>query len=267
MTDDPLKHSTVALDASFDIFPDLLFLVSPDGIILDYRGGRRAALYAPPEAFLRRSMHTVLPPPVAAQFAEAIARVCDTDSPVAIDYTLPMPDGEHAFEARLVRVTPQAILVICRDVTDAIRTNEQLATERRLKEAKRTELLSLLESTLDSTADGILVVDRHGRFATFNRLFVTMWRIPRAIIDAMDRDRALAFAVDQLVDPELFVAKIRELYASPDAESFDVLPLKDGRTFERYSRPQYSNVDNAARVWSFRDVTDRVRAEAVLLES
>ena len=112
-----------ALDASFDIFPDLLFLVSPDGIILDYRGGRYAALYAPPDAFLQRSMHAVLPPPVAAQFAVAIARVCETHTPVAIDYTLPMPDGDHAFEGRLVPLAPDAILAICRDVTETLRAN------------------------------------------------------------------------------------------------------------------------------------------------
>ena len=119
-----------------------------------------------------------------------------------------------------------------------------------------------MESTLDSTADGILVVDRHGRLTTFNRQFVTMWRIPRAIIDTRDRDRALAFAVDQLVDPEAFLAKVRKLYASPDAESFDVLTFKDGRTFECYSRPQHVDGNCVGRVWSFRDVTDRLRAEA-----
>src|SRR5712691_4458275 len=168
---------------------------------------------------------------------------------------------------RLVPLRPDAILAICRDVTDTLRTNERLATERRLEEARCTELLSLLESTLDSTADGILVVDRHGRFATFNRQFVTLWRIPKAIIDARDRDRALAFALDQLVDPEAFSAKVRDLYASPDAESFDVLTFKDGRTFERYSRPQYVDGNCVGRVWSFRDVTDRMRTEAALRES
>ncbi|OFV90069.1 MAG: hypothetical protein A3H95_16930 [Acidobacteria bacterium RIFCSPLOWO2_02_FULL_64_15] len=262
---DRLKHPPVAFDASFDVFPDLLFLVSPGGIILDYRGGRNAPLYAPPDAFLQRSMHEVLPPPVATHIAEALVRVGDTQAPVAIDYTLPMPDGVHAFEARLIPLVPDAILAICRDVTETRRTNERLETERKIEEARRTEML--LRSTLDSTADGLMVVDRHRRIATFNQQFVKMWRIPKAIVDSRDADRVLAFVADQLADPEGFLARVHELRESPHTESFDVLSFKDGRTFERYSQPQYLDGHSVGRVWSFRDVTDRIRAEATLRES
>jgi PAS domain S-box-containing protein len=123
------------------------------------------------------------------------------------------------------------------------------------------ELASLLRATLESTADGILVVDREGAIAAYNQKFVEMWRIPEHILASGDDQRALSFVLDQLTAPAAFLAKVAELYNAPYAVSFDTLEFKDGRIFERYSRPHRSNDDGIGRVWSFRDVTERSKAE------
>lgn len=131
--------------------------------------------------------------------------------------------------------------------------------KRILKELDNT--VSMLRATLESTADGILVVDETGRITTYNTRFVEMWRIPQAIMAARDDDRAIAFVLDQLVDPTAFVARMRELYADATADSFDSIPLIDGRCYERRSLPQRIGGRTVGRVWSFRDVTARKRAE------
>lgn len=120
--------------------------------------------------------------------------------------------------------------------------------------------ISLLRATLESTADGILVVDREGRIVSFNRRFVEMWRIPDSILQPRDDDRAIAFVLDQLKDPDEFVARVKALYAEPEAEHFDVVEFKDGRIFERFSMPHRMGGECIGRVWSFRDVTERRRA-------
>ncbi len=128
-------------------------------------------------------------------------------------------------------------------------------------EQQLRETLSLLSATLESTADGILVVDREGRVASFNRKFAQLWRLPDGLLTSRDDDRLIAYVLEQLTDPAGFVAKIRDLYGRPEASSFDVLAFKDGRVYERYSQPQMIGGQAVGRVWSFRDVTDRRRAE------
>ena len=114
---------------------------------------------------------------------------------------------------------------------------------------------------MDSTADGILVVDGEGRITSFNRRLTEMWRLPDSLVEAGNDSSAIAFVLDQLARPEAFIAKVEDLYSQPEAESDDTIEFKDGRVFERHSRPQRVDGAVVGRVWSFRDVTDRKRLE------
>jgi len=143
------------------------------------------------------------------------------------------------------------------------------AVQRELVERVRAEealaqSVSLLQATLESTADGILVIDIVGKIVNFNQRFTEMWRIPDDVIASQDDDQALAFVLDQLSDPNEFITKVKELYSRPEAESFDVLHFKDDRIFERHSQPQRIEDKVVGRVWSFHDVTERKRAEEAL---
>jgi PAS domain S-box-containing protein len=133
-------------------------------------------------------------------------------------------------------------------------------TTRKQAEATTVHTASLLRATLEATTDGILVVDNGGRIVDYNGRFVELWKIPPEIMESRDDARAIGAAIDQLRDPDGFVAKVRALYAEPDTVSHDVIEFRDGRIFERDSRPQIVDGVAVGRVWSFRDVTVERRA-------
>ena len=137
-------------------------------------------------------------------------------------------------------------------------------TSRKQVEAELLSTLALLSATLDSTDDGILVTDGAGSITSANRRFAELWHIPDDLLAQRDDDAAMAYVLDQLTNPEAFVAKVTELYARPEADSEDVLHFRDGRVFERRSRPHRVDGQIVGRVWGFRDVTERRRLEEQL---
>ncbi|MDP9100516.1 MAG: PAS domain S-box protein, partial [Verrucomicrobiota bacterium] len=146
------------------------------------------------------------------------------------------------------------------------RAEQELLDAKEALERKTEELahsLSVMRATLDSTTDGILVVDHQDNITGFNERFLTMWGMPRNLIESRERKPLLEHAVKVLKDPKGFLTATEQIYASGPAESFDVLELADGRVFERYSRVQTIEGKNLGRVWSYRDVTERMRADEV----
>ncbi len=153
------------------------------------------------------------------------------------------------------------------ELVDRFRLLREALAESQSAKAEQDHALSLLSATLESTTDGILVVDGNRRMVRMNRKFIELWKLPPEIAGPGNDEAALACVLDQLIDPVQFQATLGQLYSQPTAESFDVLHCKDGRIFERYSLPQRIREETVGRVWSFRDITARKRLEDELRQS
>src|SRR6185369_13102526 len=125
-----------------------------------------------------------------------------------------------------------------------------LIIERRRAEERLTSSLSLLTATLDSTTDGILVVDRNGRIAGYNRKYLEIWKIPSEIAESGDADAVLQRAKILLRNPALSTENRKDVYDAEEPD-FDVLRFADGRVIERYSQSQKIDGQSVGRVWSY----------------
>ena len=134
-------------------------------------------------------------------------------------------------------------------------------SERKEYEDQLAQSVSLLRATIESSVSGLLVVDIAGKITIYNNRFLEMWRIPAELMAQGDDQLILKVVLDQLKEPAEFFRRIQELYQQPAQESYDTLHFKDGRIYDRVSRPQRLGDKIIGRVWSFRDVTEHQRAQ------
>ncbi|HSG98625.1 MAG TPA: PAS domain S-box protein, partial [candidate division Zixibacteria bacterium] len=242
-----------------ELAPEGIVEVAPSGrITFANRKAGEYSGYTQSELLSRITPLDLVAPEDRARASRAIVRTLAGDTTEAREYTALRKDGTRfpvrVHSAPILRDgKPAGIRVIISDMT-----------EQRKAQAALAEQEALMRATLESTADGILVVDDIGRTVYTNARFAELWRIPDDLLELEDDDKLLAFVLDQLQDPDAFLAKVKALYQSPE-EAFDTLLFKDGRVFERYSRPLIRKGSLTGRLWSFRDITEQRRQHAELM--
>jgi len=153
-----------------------------------------------------------------------------------------------------VKGNPTGIINVATDITERKQAEEQLLLKT-----------TLLKAQSETSIDGILVVDSEGKSILSNERFQKMWSMPQDILDTKDDGMMLQYAVTQLKDPDGFLEKVKYLYAHREEKGRDEIEFKDGRVFDRYSSPVVdANGRCHGRIWYFRDITDRRKAEESL---
>ena len=162
-------------------------------------------------------------------------------------------DAEHASEHAAERATeraPEFALVTLID-----RSAEHQA------QGEREMLMAELQATLEATADGILVTDAAGRISACNRRFAEIFGLPAELLQRDDEAAMQAWLARSVSDGATYAARLAALRATPQAVATDRLALRSGQTVERVTRPLVCAGRTQGRVWSFRDLTERLAAE------
>jgi PAS domain-containing protein len=170
---------------------------------------------------------------------------------------------------------PELILLCCRMYAGEFSFEEERVInilsikfaetlDRIAAQIRAEESLSLVNTTIESMSDGILVADLDWHITLYNKRYTTMWHIPQEIMYPHDVMKAIQFVSDQMSDPVSFFKEVDELRANPESISTEVFELKDGTVIERNSVPQRVKDKTVGRVWSFRDITGIKHAEKQL---
>lgn len=184
-----------------------------------------------------------------------------TPGPLNSETTLTAADGRSLHVARSVRpfVSPldQALYytVVLTDLSERQRAEERLE-----------QALSELQATLESTADGILVTDLSGRIRAFNRRFADLWALPQGLLEAHDDQAVHDWLRRSVEDGEAYERRLRALVNATLATATDTLTLHSRQVIERVTQPLWHRGRPMGRVYSFRDLSERVAADKRIAE-
>lgn len=158
-------------------------------------------------------------------------------------------------ERKVTRVVPEGadsalFMVSLRDLRPQRLVEEEL-------ESRAAEM----RATLESTGDGILVLDPSGAIRNYNHRFAELWDIPANLTERPDAAQIFAHMARSVEDAESYQTQLDAIGADPGAQANDIILMRSGRILERVSQPQISRSRPAGRVFSFRDLTERKEAQ------
>ncbi len=249
------KHAEEELDRFFTLSLDMFCIAGTDGYFKRINPSFERTLgYTEKELLAEPFVHFVHSDDLEVTLDE-IQKLSAGQNTISFENRYRCKDGSYKWLMWNSTAFPsqQLIYAAAHNITENKRAEEELERS-----------LSLLQATLDSTADGILVVDGAGKIIGFNQKLKEMWRIPSSIIESKDDKKIMKYIRNQVMNPELLLTEMQAFTSQPKTKCCDVLKFIDGRVFECHIKPAQLGGKRVGLVWSFHDVTALKMAEEAL---
>lgn len=149
-------------------------------------------------------------------------------------------------------------------ITHFIAIKEDITFRKSIEEALESSH-SMLAATLDSINDGLIAFDNKGNITLFNRQFLKMWSLEEVSLSSKNEADIFRHFHSMVIDPDGLVRRIEESKTDKGEAIYDVLHRRDSRVYEYSSRPQELNTTIVGRIWTFRDITEKAKANDKLL--
>jgi len=201
------------------------------------------------EELLGKNLWEEFPEIVGSKFEENYRRAVREQTAVTFEEFYPPLDAW--FEVRAYP-SPEGLSIYFHNITTRKQSEDNLRYQT-----------MLLEALTESVLDGILIISPEGKMLRFNQHFLNIWNFPPEVVESQSDEAALRWAAKQTANPSAFLARVSTVYEQPDTQVREELLMEDGRIYERFGAPIRGS-DGDSRlgwVWSFRDITERKRAE------
>ena len=155
------------------------------------------------------------------------------------------------------------LILTVKEALRSYKQEQQLAEQNKLLVAANRDLaesLSQLVATLEATADGILVLDSNNNVLRYNQKFLDLWGISQTLSSVGDRNELLNLAYTRLAQLDTYSFGQLE----DNEHQYKLLELKNGTILECSAQGQDLQAENIGLVWSFRDITERQKAEQMI---
>ncbi len=219
-----------------------------------------------------RAAETLLGVPRGSLINRLVVELAATPEDVCFWEDVAAGLSKNIFSESLLRKADNTIIHVERRVTYLQLGNETSLymvairdqSRQRNIENELEKLIAELRATLESTADGILVADMEGSIRGYNQRFAELWNLPDELLTRRDDPAVYAWMQQCIVDSSHYAARLSVINRSPLLETNETLVLRSGKILERVTLPQYARGRPIGRVFSYRDITQKLADEARL---